>query len=242
MSESGGAWTEGEVARVAGELGRKCGDCSLCCLLLDVPEADKPKHGWCRHCRPGKGGCSIYATRPNICRRYACMWLISAKLSDAWMPLRSKLVLDMHGPDQELTHPILRVHVHPQFPNRWREPPYHDGIRALAAAGLDSVPIFYQTIIIVAHKRTHIVLANEDVPYTPGITLRCPWLGKNTWKHVATKSHTDAKTLYGKLNEMVEIGRIVHAENPQRSMAERMVRAMEILQQRHPELGRRSGR
>jgi hypothetical protein len=39
--------------------GRSCGECSLCCYLLDVPQAGKARRSWCPHCKPGKGGCTI---------------------------------------------------------------------------------------------------------------------------------------------------------------------------------------
>jgi hypothetical protein len=57
--------------------GRTCGDCSLCCKLINVREPlNKPRDVWCQHCRPGKGGCSIYDTRPDVCRGFACDWLV----------------------------------------------------------------------------------------------------------------------------------------------------------------------
>jgi Fe-S-cluster containining protein len=57
--------------------GRSCGECSLCCKLppIDTPELQKQANTWCPHCRPGKGGCSDYETRPTLCRNYRCLWL-----------------------------------------------------------------------------------------------------------------------------------------------------------------------
>ena len=34
---------EAFVANAAAKAGRACGNCSMCCLVLDVPEAGKPK-------------------------------------------------------------------------------------------------------------------------------------------------------------------------------------------------------
>ena len=71
-----------EVVRALSDaLGRACGACSLCCKLLqiDEPELKKPANEWCRHCRPGKGGCAIYDERPPVCRDFACEWLINPK-------------------------------------------------------------------------------------------------------------------------------------------------------------------
>src|SRR5499433_549733 len=41
---------------------------ALCCRILHVRELDKPAHQWCEHCRPGRGGCSIYDRRPTSSR------------------------------------------------------------------------------------------------------------------------------------------------------------------------------
>ncbi len=48
---------------------RSCGACSMCCYVppIDEPEIKKEANVWCRHCRPGHGGCSIYEQRPASC-------------------------------------------------------------------------------------------------------------------------------------------------------------------------------
>jgi uncharacterized protein len=142
--------------------GRTCGDCSLCCLLLDVPEVNKPKDGWCRHCRPGQGGCGIYNKRPDVCRNWTCLWL-AGSMPDYWYPLRSKLVLDRHPG-------ILRVFTHPEHPDQWRAEPYHSELKALARAGLTKTTeeTFYLTVII-DREYGRILLPHSDVPYTPGV-------------------------------------------------------------------------
>src|SRR5262245_56261740 len=64
---------------------RKCGECSLCCKLPRVDDVEKPSWTWCRHCDVGKG-CSIYESRPNICREFKCRWLTDTDLPDEWRP------------------------------------------------------------------------------------------------------------------------------------------------------------
>jgi hypothetical protein len=59
--------------------GRTCGDCSLCCKLLEIsaeraPEVAKPAGQWCKNCV--QPGCSIYDRRPALCRDFKCMWLL----------------------------------------------------------------------------------------------------------------------------------------------------------------------
>src|SRR5215475_5296431 len=73
--------------------GRACGECSACCKLLAVPEINKPPHQWCKHCRPGRGGCLIYDRRPTICRVFACAWLIDENVPDHWFPKRARMVM-----------------------------------------------------------------------------------------------------------------------------------------------------
>lgn len=79
-------------------LGRECGDCRLCCRVMSVsmdgskiervnpdgtvefpPGADvKPAGEWCRHVgAKGEPGCGIYATRPEACSGFRCVWLDS---------------------------------------------------------------------------------------------------------------------------------------------------------------------
>lgn len=58
-----------------------CGDCTLCCTLLPVPELDKPANTHCQHCIVGKG-CSIYEDRPQVCRPFNCAWLQSSASID----------------------------------------------------------------------------------------------------------------------------------------------------------------
>jgi hypothetical protein len=54
--------------------GRDCGDCVACCEVLRIvdPEVGKPAGIMCRH-NTGNG-CGIPATRPEICRRWFCLW------------------------------------------------------------------------------------------------------------------------------------------------------------------------
>lgn len=51
-----------------------CGSCTLCCKLMAVDELAKPRGQWCGDCRVGSG-CARYASRPDACRDFACVWL-----------------------------------------------------------------------------------------------------------------------------------------------------------------------
>ena len=103
---------------------RTCGSCSMCCFLFDISELRKPKNKWCQYCKPGKG-CSIYnQTRPETCSVYECAWL-EGWVSDFWFPAKSKMIIN-HQPVAGET--ILKITVHHQYPNKWKEEPYHSSI------------------------------------------------------------------------------------------------------------------
>jgi len=51
---------------------RRCGPCTLCCKTHPIPALDKPAAKWCTHA--GRGGCSVYAQRPEPCSSYYCFW------------------------------------------------------------------------------------------------------------------------------------------------------------------------
>lgn len=62
-----------------------CGECSLCCRLMGVKELQKKPITWCPHVTKGCG-CGIYATRPETCRSFECVWLSTPSAPDALRP------------------------------------------------------------------------------------------------------------------------------------------------------------
>ena len=58
-----------------------CGTCTACCRVFDIPELKKPAGTWCQHCAIGKG-CKVYDDRPQMCREFECLWLMSQKRPD----------------------------------------------------------------------------------------------------------------------------------------------------------------
>ena len=55
------------------EIGRRCGDCTLCCSAIAVYELGKGTGTPCRHV--AGNGCSIHCSRPAECRDFDCLWL-----------------------------------------------------------------------------------------------------------------------------------------------------------------------
>lgn len=52
---------------------RPCGECEQCCITPDIPELGKPAGERCKHLAL-TGGCSIYESRPTVCRGFSCLW------------------------------------------------------------------------------------------------------------------------------------------------------------------------
>ncbi len=117
---------EGEGQSPALVPGRDCGSCSLCCILPDIAEFDKPANEPCRHCLPG-GGCDAYDVRPSTCRDFYCLWRTDPTLGDEWEPRLSRMMMYGQGPQ-------LTVLVEPEAAVIWREVPYLREIEARARA------------------------------------------------------------------------------------------------------------
>jgi hypothetical protein len=74
--------------------GRDCGACTSCCKELTIEEAELKKAPGivCVHCVDGKG-CSIYETRPPVCKAWYCGWRQMPNLDDSWRPDRSEILV-----------------------------------------------------------------------------------------------------------------------------------------------------
>jgi hypothetical protein len=133
----------------------------MCCKIPPIPELDKPENAWCRHCRPGKGGCTAYETRPDVCRKFACGWLMDDVLyGEEWKPSHSKIVIRCY--DQG-GGPMYQFMVDHSTPNRWREQFYYSTIKRVAFVGLNSGQ--YRTQVTTA-TQDFIILPKADIPFS----------------------------------------------------------------------------
>src|SRR5258705_4199365 len=107
---------------------RRCGECSLCCKLAQVDELDKPSGVWCRHCAPGRGGCTIYETRPDVCGNWFCNWIVDSRLGPEWYPLTSKMILFSEKARSRRCGPV-----EPRHADVSRREPYYDHVNQLMA-------------------------------------------------------------------------------------------------------------
>lgn len=77
--------------------GRECGGCTACCktLMIDVPALRKPAGVLCPNCV--EGGCGIYASRPEPCRTYNCLWRQVPTMHDGFRPDRIGVVFSIES-------------------------------------------------------------------------------------------------------------------------------------------------
>jgi hypothetical protein len=80
--------------------GRGCGECTACCidLNIDTPELVKLSDQACPHCTGA--GCGIHERRPSVCRDFYCGWRQIPWLTDAWRPDRIGIMLRFLDPEE----------------------------------------------------------------------------------------------------------------------------------------------
>jgi hypothetical protein len=132
--------------------GKQCGDCSLCCKALAIPELGKPKDSWCPKFARGRG-CSIYQDRPLSCRTFACHWLLDPRLGPEWKPNKSKMILVAED-DLKLV-----IYVDAAANQPWRQEPYFSQLTAMADQGLARGAM----VLIAQHGRTRLLLPDREV-------------------------------------------------------------------------------
>lgn len=59
------------------KLDRECGECTACCHWFEIEEFNKEQYDPCPKLKgePGCNNCTIYDTRPKMCKDYICAWL-----------------------------------------------------------------------------------------------------------------------------------------------------------------------
>ena len=51
----------------------ECGNCTMCCKHLYIPETDSKEGDLCKYCKESVG-CLIYDHRPEACSTFECCW------------------------------------------------------------------------------------------------------------------------------------------------------------------------
>ena len=130
----------------------------MCCKVARVAEVQKAAGEWCSHCAPGRVGCTIYESRPPVCRDFHCLWLSTPELGPEWRPLTCKMVV------LRAAHRII-VMVDPGHPAAWRAQPYYKQLKDWARAGVDAQP--RQQVLVYLKTRVIVVLPNKEVDLGP---------------------------------------------------------------------------
>src|SRR5660397_172524 len=75
---------------------RQCGECMVCCEYLSINTFNfkKPADTLCQNCVENRG-CSIYDTRPSVCRTWHCLWRRHAGLPEELRPDKSKVIFSL---------------------------------------------------------------------------------------------------------------------------------------------------
>ena len=130
---------------------KQCGDCSLCCKVLGIPELQKPKDSWCPNFTAGIG-CRIYDERPPSCRSFSCRWLTDLAMGPEWKPSICKMVVDSRPG-------LFVVHVDPAVSQPWRAEPFLSVLKRLSAQGLQKSVI----VMVIEKRRTIVILPDREV-------------------------------------------------------------------------------
>jgi len=109
---------------------KDCGECVLCCKLINVPEL-APAGKWCPHCQPKRngGGCTIHDQRPEFCHNWHCFWRAEG-WPDNLRPDRCKVIF-------EALPGVVTIlaSVEPSKPDAWKEKEIMEVISKLRRKG-----------------------------------------------------------------------------------------------------------
>jgi len=71
----------------------KCGDCTLCCKLIDIPWMKSPPLEYCSKCVPERG-CGIWDSVPKDCLEYECAYRQMDKASMNLRPDKCHVIFE----------------------------------------------------------------------------------------------------------------------------------------------------
>jgi len=132
---------------------RECGDCTLCCKLLAIPELGKRKDVWCPNCDQSGNKCMVYETRPDSCRAFDCLWLHGYGGEELW-PRKSHIVMGTTI-NEECN---LVLYVDKFYKDAWRKEPWDSFINSFLKKTGKKV------FIVCGDKRTVLFGTHQETP------------------------------------------------------------------------------
>lgn len=172
---------------------RICGECSICCVVLnvDTKEFQKLPGVPCTHlCN---SGCSVHATRYPVCREYHCGWRYLAVLGEDWRPDKSGILIDFQMDD-----------LPPQYPKR-------PGIRLTLVDKRKALSrSFYSYVARLVSQDVPVILA---VSGPPGHFPAGAFLNDALKAPVSNRSLSEVETVFAQALKGLEshqFNRVVH--------------------------------
>lgn len=94
---------------------QECGNCTMCCWLIEIKAKNSPPLQYCISCNPCKG-CKDYENRPAECGGYQCSWSLDDNAHESLRPDKcgvlfenasKDVVLGLVAPDREIDDYIM---------------------------------------------------------------------------------------------------------------------------------------
>lgn len=123
----------------------------MCCKVLVIDHFEKDAGVLCQHCAH-KSGCTIYETRPDVCRDYECDWKTERSLGPMLRPDKVGAILQEDAESDE-----YQAVVDPATPMAWRNPLVFKALVAKAREG--------RTVVAKAGEKTWRIF--ESGAYAP---------------------------------------------------------------------------
>lgn len=76
----------------------ECGDCTLCCKLLDISWMNSPVDEYCKECNIGVG-CKIFDNIPKKCLEFSCGYNQMKKMSVGLRPDKCHVIFEKVADD-----------------------------------------------------------------------------------------------------------------------------------------------
>jgi hypothetical protein len=187
----------GKAAPHAPQEVRQCGSCTSCCTLLEVADVGTGVNEWCQYCVAGKG-CSIYDSRPQMCRSFSCAWL-QGHLNDDWYPEKASIVV-------HFSQDAVNVQVDAAHPDRWRKEPYFSKLSEWSLNGIRANGNRrYATLVAVGDSDKYLLLGKTVVPEPTLFGTAFLPVAAETFRYWKANSAEHLQRLQERVNEIQRV-------------------------------------